>query len=336
MQTISIVTPCYNEESNIPELYARVKAVFDEIKNYHYEHIFIDNASTDNTVNVLKSLAAKDKNVKIIVNSRNFGHLRSPFYAMLQAQGDAVISIVADLQDPPELIKDFIRKWEEGFKIVVGVKPTSQETFLMSFIRKTYYRFITRIADIKLIKNFTGFGLYDQRIIKILRTIADPYPYFRGLISEVGFKIAEIPYNQPIRKRGISKNNFYSLYDTAMLGITNHSKIPIRLATMAGFFLSITCFIGAAFFLILKLIFWNHFAMGIAPILIGMFFFTSVQLFFIGLLGEYVLSIHTQSQRRPLVIEEERINFEDFSRTINNISNTESDIQRSSTEITSH
>lgn len=309
MKKISVVTPCYNEEDNVREVYEQVKAVFANLE-YTYEHIFIDNASQDNTVKILKEIAQADKNVKIIVNSRNFGHFRSPFYAILQAKGDAVISIVADLQDPPEMIYDFLQKWEQGFKIAVGVKPTSQETFVMSSIRKAYYHFIAKIADVKLIKNFTGFGLYDQSIVEILRSMDDPYPYFRGLISEIGFPIAEIPYNQPVRKRGISKNNFYTLYDAAMLGITNHSKIPIRLATMAGFFLATLSFLAVVLFFILKLIFWNEFPMGVAPILMGTFFFASVQLFFIGLLGEYVVSIHTQVLKRPLVIERERVNFD--------------------------
>ncbi len=310
MKKISVVTPCYNEEDNIRDVYEQVKAVFAALSQYTYEHIFIDNASQDKTVSILKEIAQTDKNVKVIINSRNFGHFRSPFYAILQAKGDAVISIVADLQDPPSMIRDFLQKWEEGFKIVVGVKPTSQETFPMSFIRKTYYHFITKIADVKLIKNFTGFGLYDQCIVEILRDIDDPYPYFRGLISEIGFPVAEIPYNQPVRKRGISKNNFYTLYDAAMLGITNHSKVPIRLATMGGFLLSMLSFLTVVIFFILKLIFWNQFPMGVAPILMGIFFFASVQLFFIGLLGEYVVSIHTQVLKRPLVIEQARINFD--------------------------
>lgn len=310
MKKISIITPCYNEEANVAEVYQRVKAVFAQQAHYTYEHIFIDNASTDNTIAALKTLAGHDKNIKIIINARNFGYIRSSFHALLQGGGDAVILLAADLQDPPELIHEFLKQWEAGFKIVAGIKPASEETFLMSAIRKSYYHFITRIADIRLIKNFMGFGLYDKSVIKILRTVEDPYPYFRGLISEIGFKIAEVPYHQPNRKRGITKNNFYTLYDLAILGITNHSKLPLRIATIGGFCLSIISFIIASLFFIAKLLFWNHFTVGIAPILIGLFFFASVQLLFIGLLGEYVLSIHTQVQKRPLVIEEERINFE--------------------------
>jgi glycosyltransferase involved in cell wall biosynthesis len=309
MTLISIVTPCYNEEENVVELHKQIKAIFDNLKDYRYEHIFIDNSSTDNTVTLLKQLAEKDPNVKIIVNSRNFGHIRSPIHGLLQAKGDAIILMASDLQDPPELIPEFIKKWELGFKVVAGTKPTTKETFPMSAIRRAYYHFISKIADIRLIKNFTGFGLYDRKVIEILRDMNDSYPYFRGLISEIGFPVAEVPFNQPRRARGITKNNFYTLYDMAMLGITSHSKVPIRLATMAGFFLSAFSFAVAIIFLFLKLFFWNSFPMGVAPILIGMFFFASIQLLFIGILGEYVLTIHTQILKRPLVIEQERINF---------------------------
>ena len=309
MKRIAIVTPCFNEEENVEELYKQVKEIFADLPQYEYEHLFIDNASTDNTVTLLKTIAKNDKNVKIIRNSRNFGQVRSPYYALLQARGDAVILIVADLQDPTEMIPKFIQQWEEGHKIIVGVKPTAQESLLMLAIRKAYYHFITKISGVKLIKNFTGFGLYDKEIINILETLKEPQPYFRGLISDIGFEVIQIPYCQPRRKRGISKNNFFTLYDLAMLGITSHTKVPIRLATMSGFMLSFASFLLAIIYLILKIVFWNSFPMGIAPILIGIFFFASIQLFFIGLLGEYVLTIFTQVQNRPLVIEQERINF---------------------------
>lgn len=310
MKLISIVTPCYNEQDNVEDLYQQVKAIFAEMPQYRYEHIFIDNDSTDKTVAILRQLAQQDKSVKVIINSRNFGQVRSPYHALLQAQGDAVILIVADLQDPPALIKDFIAKWEEGYKIVVGVKPQSQESKLMFLIRKAYYRFVNKIADVRLIKNFTGFGLYDKQVINVMRSLNEPCPYFRGLITEIGFEIATIPYNQPTRKRGISKNNFYSLYDIAMLGITHHSKIPLRLATMGGFALSIISMAISIIYLFFKFIFWNQFNTGMAPVIIGLFFFSSVQLFFIGLLGEYILSIQTRIINRPLVIEKERINFD--------------------------
>ena len=304
------MTPCYNEEKNVEELYRQVRKIFEGLSDYSYEHIFIDNASKDDTVLILKELAKKDRNIKIIVNSRNFGHIRSPFYGMLQAQGDAVISLVADFQDPPELIKRFISEWERGCKIVVGVKAQSKESALMFFIRKTYYNLINSLAETKLIKNYTGFGLYDKKIIEILRKMHDPYPYFRGLICDIGFDKAIVEYVQPQRKRGITKNNFYTLYDMAMLGITNHSKIPLRLATMFGFGASFLSGCAGVGYLIYKLLFWNWFSVGIAPLVIGLFFFASVQLFFIGVIGEYIGSIHTQVQQRPLVIEKERINFD--------------------------
>ncbi|MFZ3372893.1 MAG: glycosyltransferase family 2 protein [Desulfitobacteriaceae bacterium] len=310
MKLISVVTPCYNEEKNVEEVYTQVRQVFDKLTGYTYEHIFIDNASKDNTVSILKRLAEQDKNVKIIVNARNFGHIRSPYYAILQASGEAVISIVADLQDPTSMIPGFIRKWEEGYKVVLGVKVSSGESFLMFNIRKMYYNFINSVSEIELTKNNTGFGLYDQRIIEILKQVDDPYPYFRGLISDIGFESYKIEYKQPARKRGITKNNFYTLYDIAMLGITNHSKLPLRLAAMSGFALSALSFLIALIYFIFKIINWNSFTLGLAPVVIGLFFFSSVQLLFIGIIGEYIGSIHTQVLKRPLVIERERINFE--------------------------
>lgn len=310
MKLVSIVTPCYNEEDNVEELYQQVKDIFHQLPSYRYEHIFIDNASLDKTVDKLKALAKKDSNVKLIVNSRNFGHIRSPYYGILQAQGDAVISLVADLQDPPMLIKDFISQWEKGSKIVIGVKPKSEESRLMFAIRRLGYHWIGKISDVKLIKNFTGFGLYDKEVVSILRAYDDPYPYFRGMIADIGFDIVEVSYNQPKRKRGVTKNNFYTLYDIGMLGITSYSKIPLRLAAMAGFFLGAVSFAIAIIFLIYKLIYWDRFEMGTAPILVGLFFFSSVQLFFIGLLGEYISSINTRVMKRPLIVEKERVNFD--------------------------
>lgn len=311
MKLISIVTPCYNEEENVYNLYKKVKEIFNDLKDYNYEHIFIDNCSKDKTVSILTDIAKQDRNVKVIVNSRNFGHIRSPFYGLLQASGDAVISMAADFQEPPSLIYEFIKNWELGNKIVVGVKKKSKENGLMFFIRKSYYRLVRNISEVELIDNFTGFGLYDKRIIDILREVKDPYPYFRGLICEVGFSRAEVEFTQPKRERGITKNNFYTLYDMAMLGITNNSKVPLRLATMVGFGLAIISLIIALVYFILKLVFWNTFSLGLAPLVIGLFFFSSVQLFFIGVIGEYVASINTKVTNRPLVIEEKRINFEE-------------------------
>jgi glycosyltransferase involved in cell wall biosynthesis len=306
---ISIVTPCYNEEDNVEELYRRIVNVMAELP-YDYEHICIDNCSTDGTVRKLKELASSDKRLKIIVNARNFGHITSPYHALLQSRGDACVLIASDLQDPPEMIVEFVKKWEEGFKTVLAVKPESEESSLMFFIRKTYYRTISRISEVSLVKNATGAGLFDKVVIDILRKIQDPYPYFRGLLCEIGFPIATVPFKQPRRQRGVTKNNFYTLYDIAMLGITNHSKVPLRLMAMGGFAMAIISLLAAIGFTIAKLVFWNSFQLGIAPILIGMFFFGAVQMLFIGLLGEYIGSIHTKIRNMPLVIEAERINFE--------------------------
>lgn len=306
---ISIVTPCYNEAENVDDLCARVRAVFDALPQYRYEHILIDNASTDDTVIRIKAIAACDINVRLIVNVRNFGHIRSPMHAYLQAGGDAIIALVADLEDPPELIPQFIEKWEAGYKVVAGVKVGSLENPLMAMVRSLYYRLSGSIADVRLIRNFTGFGLYDRAVLDYIRTVDDPYPYFRGLISEIGYDHAEIPYIKPTRLHGITKNNFYSLYDIAMLGITSHSKVPLRLATMAGFGLSLLSLLVAFGYFVAKILYWDSFSLGLAPMVIGLFFFSSVQLLFIGMLGEYVGAIHTQVMKRPLVTEKERVNF---------------------------
>jgi glycosyltransferase involved in cell wall biosynthesis len=307
---ISVVSGCYNEQDNVRACGEQVKAVFADLAGeYRYEHIFIDNASKDRTVEILREMAAEDSRVKVILNARNFGHIRSGYHALLQARGDAVISVASDLQDPPELIRTFLRKWREGFLIVVAIKKQSEESTLFFAIRRVYYEMVSRLAEIDLNKNFTGFGLYDRRFIEILREIDDPYPYFRGLVSEVGFPTARIPYVQPARKRGLSSQNFYRLYDLAMLGITNHSKVPLRLATISGFLVSILSFLVACGYLVAKLMFWNSFSLGLAPLEIGLFFFGSVQLFFIGILGEYIGAIHTQVLKRPHVVELERLNF---------------------------
>jgi polyisoprenyl-phosphate glycosyltransferase len=308
---ISVVIACFNEEENILQLYELVQEVFKKLPRYQYENIFIDNASTDKTLEVLKNIAKNDARIKIIANSRNFGHIRSPFYGLLQAKGEAVINMAADLQDPPHLILDFINAWQAGYKIVIGIKSKSEESKLMFLIRKLYYKFITRISEVDLVKDFTGFGLYDKSVLQILKKMDDPYPYFRGLIADIGFVRKEIHYVQPKRKFGVTKNNFYTLYDMAMLGITTHSKLPLRLATFTGFLLSLVSLSAALIFFILKLTFWNSFNNGIATILCGLFFFTSIQLFFVGLLGEYIGSIHTRIMKRPLVIEKERVNFDD-------------------------
>jgi len=310
MKHISIVTPCYNEEPNVEELYRQVRAQFDRLSDrYTYEHIFIDNASTDGTVDVLRRLAAEDKNVKIIVNAMNFGHIRSPFYGLCQATGDAVMLMVADLQDPPELIPQFLELWEQGHRVVVGVKNKSKENPVVYALRTAFYKVIKAVSETRQVENFTGFGLYDQTFIQLLRSIDDPYPYMRGLVAEYGGDLGEVFYTQPRRLAGHTHNNFYTLYDMAMLGFVNHSKVPLRLASFIGFVCGILSLFVALAYFVYKLCNWDNFDAGIAPLVIGLFFFGSIQLFFLGIVGEYVGSILTQVRRRPLVIEKERINF---------------------------
>jgi polyisoprenyl-phosphate glycosyltransferase len=281
-----------------------------DFAGYDFEHIYIDNASTDHTVPILRRLAATDKRVKVIINARDFGQVRSPYYGILQAQGDAVILMASDLQDPPRMIKDFILKWEEGYKIVVGIKSKSEENWVIYKIRSFYYRTLNKLADVRLIEHFTGFGLYDRQVVEILRNIDDSLPYLRGLIAYIGFDIAKIEFLQPSRKRGFTKNNFYSLFDIAMLGFTNHTKIPLRLATIFGFITAAFSFIVGLFYLVYKLINWQNFEVGLAPLVVGLFFLGGIQLLFLGILGEYVGAIFTQMMHRPLVIEKERINFD--------------------------
>jgi glycosyltransferase involved in cell wall biosynthesis len=309
VKTISIVSGCFNEADNIEEFLARVRAVMIKLPQYQYEIILIDNASTDMTPHILRRLAAADSRLKVILNARNFGHIRSPYYALLQAKGDAAVALASDLQDPPELIPEFIAKWEEGYKAVAGIKAKSDENGIFFRVRKGYYWLIHRLADLDIIQNFTGFGLYDKQIIDYCRNLNEPYPYFRGIISEIGLPTAQILFTQPTRKRGITKSNFYILYDMAMLGIINHSKVPLRLAAMMGFTMSfLSLLVGFGYFLY-KLLYWKELTVGIAPIIIGLCLLSSVQLFFIGIVGEYIGAIHTQVLNRPLVVEKERINF---------------------------
>ena len=311
-KTISIFTPCYNEEDNVERLILAVAAVFDKLPDYNYEHVFIDNSSSDNTVSILREIAKTNKRVKVIVNTRNFGHVRSPFYGLMQCKGDAVVVLVADFQDPPEMIESFVKKWEEGYKIVIAVKTKSNENPLMFAVRRFFYNILTKMSDSgeQPVQNFTGFGLYDQQFISVLRKLEDPYPYFRGMITELGFSRYEIKYTQQERFKGKTKNNFFTLYDVAMLGFTSHSKLPLRLSAFIGFFSAMLSLFIAIGYLVYKLIFWDRFQVGSAPMVIGVFFFSSVQLFFIGIIGEYIGAIHTQVRKRPLVIEKERINFD--------------------------
>jgi glycosyltransferase involved in cell wall biosynthesis len=311
LKKISIVTACYNEEENVIELINRVRKIMESHSSkYDYEHIFIDNASEDKTVDLLKSEANSDRRIKIIVNSRNFGHVRSPSYALLQAEGDAVISLVADLQDPPEMITDFLEKWEDGNDIVIAVKAKTEETGFMSIVRSIYYRVLHKLSEVRTFKNFTGFGLFDKKVILALRQMSDPYPFFRGMLAEVGYKVYELPYNQPGRVRGITKNNFYSLYDMGVLGIISNSKIPLRLAIFIGAISATLSFLVGLVYLVLKLIYWNEMSIGIAPLMIIVSFMLSILLFFLGLIGEYVGAIYTQVLNRPLVFVKERVNFD--------------------------
>ena len=311
MKLISIVCGTFNEEDNVPELLERITRVFhDRLPKYGYEIIVIDNSSEDNTVAVLKQFTQKDKRVKLIVNNRNFGHIRSGYHAIQQATGEAVVSMSSDLQDPPEMIVEFVDLWEKGFKIVLAQKTNSKESPLFFLVRKLYYYIIGRLSEIDLVKNATGFGLYDRRVVEEIRKINDPYPYFRGLICDLGFERALVPFTQPARMRGFTKNNLYTLYDNAMLGITNHSKVPLRLAAFTGFCIGALSFGVALAYLIYKLVYWNEFQVGTAPLVIGLFFLGAIQLFFVGILGEYIGSIHTQILRRPAVIEKERVNFD--------------------------
>jgi glycosyltransferase involved in cell wall biosynthesis len=310
MKLISIVSPCYNEEGNVEILVERVRELFANLPQYNYEHIIIDNHSTDRTVDILRGIAKDDPKVKVIVNARNFGHIRSPQHAFLQAKGDAVVVLLSDLQDPPEMILDFLREWEAGFPIVVAIKNTSDENGLMYRVRSAYYRTVARLTDVKVLEHFTGFGLYDRQVVDILRRdFQDPQPYFRGQIAEIGLPHKALYYHQKRRMRGITKNNFYTLYDMAMLGITNLSKVPLRLVIFGGFVFAFLSLLAGFGYLIAKLIFWNQFQLGLAPTMIGLFFLGSVQLVALGIIGEYVGSIHTIVQGRPLVTEKERINF---------------------------
>jgi glycosyltransferase involved in cell wall biosynthesis len=311
---ISIVSYCYNEEENVTEIYEQVKVIFaEQLNDYVYEHIFIDNASTDQTVELLKDIAKKDKNLKIIVNARNFGHIRSPMHGLMQARGDVVITLVADLQDPPEMLVDFVRGYEEGYNIVLAVRESSQERGLIYKVRGLYYRLLKKISDTEIYENFNGYGLYDRKTIQALQRIieTDAYPFFRGMISEIGYKVKKIPFHQPIRAKGVTKNNFYTLYDNGILGLINNSKVLLRLSIFIGFIIGFLSIIVGIFYFVKKLMYWDSFSLGLAPMLIGGSLMFSVVLFFIGILGEYTGQIYTQTLNRPLVFEKERINFEE-------------------------
>lgn len=309
MKTVSVVIPTYNEEINIPLIYEKIKSLFEDLP-YQYEILFIDNFSTDSSREKISEICKQDKQVKAIFNAKNFGFIRSTYYGLIQSTGDCSILLFADMQDPPEVMLEFLKKWEEGHKVVVGIKNKSRENPILFFIRKIYYKLIEAISDVDHIAQFTGFGLYDKKFIDVLKTLNDPLPYLRGIVAELGFQRTEVYYEQDRRKYGKTSFSFFKLYDVAMLGITSYSKILMRLATLFGFSLSIISLIVALVTLIIKIIDWNYFSIGTAAIAIGVFFLGSVQLFFIGLLGEYIVNINTRVIHRPLVIEETRINFE--------------------------
>ena len=311
MKKISILIPCYNEEENVvPMSKAVVELMETKLPQYDYELIFIDNASTDNTQALLRQICKENKKVKAIFNAKNFGQFNSPYYGMLQTTGDCTVTLCCDFQDPVELIEVFVKEWENGYKIVTGIKTKSKENKLVRGLRTMYYKLIKKMSDVEQIEHFTGFGLYDRSFIEVLRELDDPSPFLRGIVAELGFKRKDIPYEQQKRAAGKTHNNWYTLYDAAMLSFTSYTKIGLRLATMLGFLIAFVSFVIAVVYLVLKLIYWDRFTAGMAPILIGMFMIGAVQLIFIGFMGEYIMSINKRVMKRPLVVEEERINFE--------------------------
>lgn len=310
MKKISVLVPCYNEEENIIPIGNAIIEQLDRLDAYDYELIFIDNCSKDKTREKIENLCSKNKKIKAIFNAKNFGQFNSPYYGMLQATGDCVIPICADFQDPVELIPKFIAEWEKGYKIVCGIKKTSRENKIMRFLRTCYYKLIKKMSDVEQIEHFTGFALYDKDFINVLRNLNDPTPFIRGIVAELGFDRKEVEYEQPKRRAGKTSNNFYTLYDAAMLSFTSYTKIGLRMATFLGAIISVISFIIGLVYLVLKLIYWDTFPAGATPTLIGIFFFGAIQLFFIGFIGEYVMAINTRVMKRPLVIEKRRINFE--------------------------
>ncbi len=310
MKKISVLVPCYNEEENIIPIGNAIIEQLDRLDAYDYELIFIDNCSKDKTREKIENLCSKNKKIKAIFNAKNFGQFNSPYYGMLQATGDCVIPICADFQDPVELIPKFIAEWEKGYKIVCGIKKTSRENKIMRFLRTCYYKLIKKMSDVEQIEHFTGFALYDKDFINVLRNLNDPTPFIRGIVAELGFDRKEVEYEQPKRRAGKTSNNFYTLYDAAMLSFTSYTKIGLRMATFLGAIISVVSFIIGLVYLVLKLIYWDTFPAGATPTLIGIFFFGAIQLFFIGFIGEYVMAINMRVMKRPLVIEKRRINFE--------------------------
>ena len=311
MKKISITIPCYNEEENVYPLHDALVEMFErDLPNYEYELLYIDNCSSDRTRELLKELGKQDKHVKAILNAKNFGQFNSPYYGMMQTTGDCTILMAADFQDPVEMVPKYVAEWEKGYKIVIGRKTSSKESSIVYHLRSLYYKIIKKFSEVEQIEHFTGFGLYDKDFMDVLRNLKDPTPFLRGIVAELGYKRKEIPYEQPQRRAGKTHNNWYSLYDAAMLSFTSYTKIGLRLATFIGIFVGALNFIIAIVYLIMKLVFWDTFTAGMAPVIIGMFFLGSVQLFFLGFMGEYILSMNQRIMNRPLVIEEECINFD--------------------------
>ena len=308
---ISIVTPTYNEEENIERMVKEIEKVMDSMKDkYEYEHVVIDNNSKDKTVEILKKIASDKKNLKVIVNTRNFGQSRSPFHALLQTKGDAVITMAADFQDPVELIKDYIGSWEKGSRVTLAKNINTQDSLIISKLKKLYYELIHSISEVKVPMHTTGSGIYDRKIIDVFKKINDPYPYHRGLIAEIEDEINFIEFDRPVREKGESKNSFLSLYNVGMMAIAKHSSVPLRIVIFLGLLSSLLSFISGVIYLIYKLLYWDSFSVGIGPLVIGMFFFFLITILIIGIIGEYILLILTYSKNLPLVIEKERINFD--------------------------
>ncbi len=311
MKKISILIPCYNEELNIIPMSEAITNLFsNELANYDWELIFIDNDSKDSSRTLLREICHKNPHIKTIFNVRNFGQFNSPYYGLLQTTGDCTVTMVCDFQDPIENIVKYVREWENGYKIVIGIKTTSHENKILRFLRTCYYKLIKKLSDVEQIEHFTGSGLYDKEFIDVLRRLDDPTPFLRGIVAEMGWKRKDIPYAQPKRERGKSSNNFYRLYDAAMLSITSYTKVGLRIATIAGALCAALSLVAGLVYFILKLCMWNSFPAGNLPILLAVIILGSVQIFFIGFLGEYILAINNRMMKRPLVIEEERINFD--------------------------
>lgn len=317
MKKVSVLIPTYNESENVEPLSEAITAEFKKLPQYDYEIIFIDNDSKDDTREIIRKLNSLDSHIKAIFNAKNFGQNNSPYYGLLQTTGDCAIMMCADFQDPVEMIPTLIEKWEKGYKIVSCIKTTSKENKFIRFARTCYYKTIKKFSEVEQIEHYTGFGLYDKSFLDVLRELNDPTPFLRGVVAELGFKRIDIPYEQQLRRAGKSKNNFFSLYDIAMLSFTSYTKVGLRLATFMGLFIALICFVIVLFYLIYKLLYWDRFSVGLAPMVIGIFFLGAVQLTFLGLIGEYILSINKRIMNRPLVVEEERIGFESKDSGVN-------------------